>query len=88
MWSSADFATRWGCTIWLTCENVQGVKAFKFVNGFLFFFFFLISKNVIYTKGYSMHEEHRANLENTRRKTKKKTKKKTNPQINYKEKES
>ena len=35
-----------------------------------------------------MHEEHRANLENTRRKTKKKTKKKTNPQINYKEKES
>ena len=54
----------------------------------IFFFFFLISKNVIYTKGYSMHEEHRANLKNTRRKTKKKTKKKTNPQINYKEKES
>ena len=35
-----------------------------------------------------MHEEHRANPENTRRKTKKKKKKKTNPQINYKEKES
>ena len=30
------------------------------------FFFFLISKNDIYMKGYSMHEEHRANLENTR----------------------
>ena len=38
------------------------------------FFFFLISKNVIYTNGYSMHEEHRANPENTRRKTKKKQK--------------
>ena len=38
--------------------------------------------------GYSMHKEHRANLENTRRKNKEKTKKKTNPQINYKEKES
>ena len=30
------------------------------------FFFFLISKNDIYTKDYSIHEEHRANLENTR----------------------
>ena len=30
------------------------------------FFFFLISKNDIYMKGYSVHEEHRANLENTR----------------------
>ena len=38
--------------------------------------FFLISKNVIYTNGYSMHEEHRANPENTRRKTKKKKKRK------------
>ena len=28
--------------------------------------FFLISKNDIYTKDYSMIEEHRANLENTR----------------------
>ena len=35
-----------------------------------------------------MHEKHRANPENTRRKNKEKTKKKTNPQINYKEKES
>ena len=35
-------------------------------------FFFLISKNVIYTNGYSMHEEYRANPEKTRRKTKKK----------------
>ena len=33
----------------------------------IIFIFFLVSKNVIYTKGYSMHEEHRANLENTRR---------------------
>ena len=31
------------------------------------FFFFFISKNDIYTKCYSMREEHRANLENTRR---------------------
>ena len=38
--------------------------------------------------GYSMHEEHKANPENTRRKNKEKTKKKTNSQINYKEKES
>ena len=38
--------------------------------------------------GYSMHEEHRANPENTRRKTKKKQKKEPNPQTNYKEKES
>ena len=35
-----------------------------------------------------MHEEDRANPENTRRKTNKKKKKKTNPQINYKEKAS
>ena len=35
------------------------------------FFFFLISKNVIYTNGYSMHKEHRANPENTRRKKQK-----------------
>jgi len=34
-------------------------------------FFFLISKNIIYTKGYSMHQEHRANPENTRRKQRK-----------------
>ena len=31
------------------------------------YIFFLISKTDIYMKGYSMHEEHRANLENTRR---------------------
>ena len=49
--------------------------------------FFLISKNVIYTNGYSMHEEHGAYPENTRRKKKEQTKKKTNPQINYKERE-
>ena len=36
---------------------------------------FLISKNDIYTKGYSMHEEHRANLENTRRRKQNKNKK-------------
>ena len=39
------------------------------------FFFFLISKNVIYTNGYSMHEEHGANPENTRRKKQRKNKK-------------
>ena len=52
------------------------------------FFFFWISKNVIYTNGYSMHEKHRANPENTKMKNKEKTKKKTNLQINYEEKES
>ena len=35
------------------------------------FFFFWISKNVIYTNGYSMHEKPRANPENTRRKQRK-----------------
>ena len=39
------------------------------------FFFFLISKNDIYTKGYSMHEEYRANLENTRWRKQNKNKK-------------
>ena len=34
------------------------------VNSILFF---LISKNDIYTKVYSMHEEHRANPKSTRR---------------------
>ena len=43
------------------------------------FFYFLISRNVIYTNGYSMHEKHRANPENTKMKNKEKTKKKTNP---------
>ena len=37
--------------------------------------FFFISKNVIYTNGYSMHEEHRANPEITRSKNKEKDKK-------------
>ena len=38
------------------------------LNGLsLFVCFFLISKNVIYTNGYSMHEKHRANPKNTRR---------------------
>ena len=55
----------------------------------IIFIFFLVSKNVIYTKGYSMHKEHRANPEDTRRrKQRKNKKKKTNQQINYKEKES
>ena len=46
--------------------------------GTLGHFFFFISKNVIYMNGYSMHEEHRANPENTRRKkTKKKQKRKS-----------
>ena len=31
------------------------------------YIYILISKNDIYTKVYSMHEEHRANPENTRR---------------------
>ena len=52
-----------------------------------FFFFFLISKDDIYTKGYSMHEEHRANAENTRRRKQRKNKIE-NQHINYKEKES
>ena len=40
-------------------------------------FFFLISKNDIYTKGNSMHEEHSANRENTRKGKQRETKKKT-----------
>ena len=36
------------------------------------FFFFLISKNDIYMKDYSKHEEHRANPENTRRRKQRK----------------
>ena len=40
-------------------------------------------------KGYSMHKEHRADPEDTRRRIQRKNKKKkTNQQINYKEKES
>ena len=39
-------------------------------------FFFLISKNDIYTKGNSMHEEHKANRENTRKGKQRETKKK------------
>ena len=33
----------------------------------IIFIFFLVSKNVIYTKGYSMHKEQRADPEDTRR---------------------
>ena len=40
-----------------------------------YFFFFLISKNDIYMNSYSMHEKHKANPENTRRKNREKTKK-------------
>ena len=39
------------------------------------FFFFFISKNDINTKVYSMHEEHRANPENTGRRKQRKNKK-------------
>ena len=53
-----------------------------YLNSLLYFF--LVSKNDIYTKGYSMHEEHRANLENTRKGKQRKTKKKTKQQKNYK----
>ena len=35
-------------------------------------FFFLISKNFIYTNGYSVQEKHKANPEKTRRKTERK----------------
>ena len=41
-------------------------------------FFFLISKNDIYTKGNSMHEEHRANQENTEKENREKQKRKPN----------
>ena len=37
------------------------------VIDFYHVFFFFFNKNVIYTNGYSMHEEHRANPENTRK---------------------
>ena len=56
------------------------------------FFFFLLSKNNIYTKGYSIHEKHRANSENYKKKKKKKTekihKRKPSNKLNTKEKES
>ena len=61
------------------------MRLFKLVNKcFFVFFLFLISKNVLYTNGYSMQEKHRANLENTRRrKQKKKTKKENQQHNNY-----
>ena len=44
---------------------------FNFRNKTIFFFF-LISKNDIYTKGYFVHERHRANPKITRRKKQRK----------------
>ena len=41
--------------------------------------FFWISKNVIYTKGYSMQKEQRADPEDTRRRKKRKNKKENQP---------
>ena len=53
------------------------------------YIYFMISKNVIYTYGYSMHEKHRANLENTKKnKTKRKHKGKPNNILITKEKEN
>ena len=45
------------------------------------FCFFLI---IIYTNGYSMHEKHRANLENTRRTKQRENKKENQTTYNYK----
>ena len=45
---------------------------FNFRNKTNLFFFFLKSKNDIYTKGYSVHERHRANPKITRRKKQRK----------------
>ena len=42
---------------------------------FFSYIFFLISKNDIYMKGYSMQEEQRAKPENTRRRKQRKNKK-------------
>ena len=58
------------------------------MRGVLEYIFFLISKNVIYMYGYSMHEKHRANPENTRRRKQKKQKRKPNNRLITKEKES
>ena len=56
----------------------------SFSDSINWFFFFLISKNDIYTKGNSMHEEYRANRENTRKGKQRETKKKTKQKKNYK----
>ena len=48
----------------------------QYVKSVQSYLFFLISKNVIYTNGYSVHEEHRVNPENTRRKKQRKKKQK------------
>ena len=45
-------------------------------------FFFLMSKNVIYTKDYSMLEKHRPNSENARRRKQRKNKNKENQTTN------
>ena len=51
-------------------------------------FFFLISKNDIYTKVYSMHEEHRANTEVQEEENREKHNRKPNNKIITKEKGS
>ena len=51
-------------------------------------FFFWISKNDIYTNGYSLHEKHRADPGNTRTKTKRKQKSNPDNILITKEKES
>ena len=50
--------------------------------------FFLISKNIIYTNGYFVHEKHIANPENKRRKNKEKTRKNQTTKKITKEKEN
>ena len=76
--------------IWYTKhQKTTNIRYVKILNDMVqayvvIFFFFFISKNDIYTKGYSMHEEHRANRENTREGKQRETKKKTKQQKNYK----
>ena len=72
--------------IWTKDTSIRlplAIKKKKIVTN-TYSFFFLISKNVIYTNGYSMQEKHRANLENTRRRKQKKTEKENQQPNNYK----
>ena len=52
--------------------------SFSEFNKLVFCFFFLISKNDIYTKGNSMHEEYRANREIQEKENREKQKRKPN----------
>ena len=58
-----------GCLgVWVSIPYIRGLGFELFGCRDFFFFFFLISKNFIYTNGYSVQEKHRANPEKTSKK--------------------